>query len=337
VARIRQLAFQGVELYGAVGRHIVSDLAGEDLASIQVLQSDPNDVVPVEFVYDLPTPTTTAGLCPNWEAALGTGSCDPANHPDDGTGLATVVCPSGFWCLSKVIERQVVDRGNPIVDLLGKDFAVRAEPGSERRHLPPFGRALLGASNRVDLVQPGRIDAVLATLRELSADGASRADRWADWVRGVTELRPSLLVLLSHTERAEGSVALEIGDGDRRLVAQITPSVVRAAPDDAPIVLLLGCDTAIAHRELQSFVAQFRDNGAALVVGTIAAVLGEHAAPVAQALARAFHESATAAGPDGATFGVVMRDVRRRILADGELMSMCLATYGDADWRLSGG
>jgi hypothetical protein len=247
-----------------------------------------------------------------------------------------VVCPSGFWCLSKVIERQVVDRGDPLVDLLGRDFAVRAEPGTGRRRLPPLGGALLGASNRVDLVKPGRIDEVLATLAELNAGRATRADRWADWVAGVATMRPSLLVLLSHTARDQGSVALEIGDGDRRLVAQITPGVVRASPSDAPVVLLLGCDTALAHRELQGFVAQFRDNGAALVVGTVAAVLGEHAAPVAQALARALHAASTA-GDDGATFGVVMRDIRRSLLADGELMALALATYGDADWRLAGG
>ena len=310
----------------------------------------------MELVYDLPSPASTAGLCAAWRSALETGTCDPANHPDDGTGLATVVCPSGFWALSKVIERQVVDRGNALVDLLGKDFAVRAEPGSGRRHLPRMGGALLAASSRVDLVTPGRIDGVLASLKALDA-GSLRADGWADWVRAVATLRPSLLVLLSHTARDQGSLALEIGDSDRRLVAQITPSVVRGAPDDAPVVLLLGCDTALAHRELQGFVAQFRDNGAALVVGTVAAVLGEHAAPVAERLATALHEAGRAgAGAahgdggadgaahgdgatdgDGATFGVVMRDLRRRILADGELMALCLTSYGDADWRLGGG
>jgi hypothetical protein len=118
-------------------------------------------------------------------------------------------------------------------------------------------------------------------------------------------------------------------------VAQITTGARQSRADGAPIVLLLGCDTAVAERELQSFVAQFRENGAALVVGTIAAVLGQHAAPVAQALARALHEAA--AGQEDATFGVVMRDIRRKLVADGQLMSLCLAAYGDADWRLAAG
>ncbi len=338
VGLIRQLAFQGVELWGAMGRFVVQDLGAEDLAAIQVLVSDPNDLVPVEFVYDLPAPTLTAGLCPNWRTALAEGRCDPANHPVDGTGLATVICPTGFWALSKVIERQVVDRGNQVVDLQGKDFAVRSEPNGQRMHLAPLTSALFGASQRVDRVKPGLSDQVLATLRGLVGDRASRADTWADWVQGVATLQPPLMVLLSHTEKTQGSVALEIGAGDLRVLAQITSTLVKAAPDGAPVVLLLGCDTAVADRELQSFVSQFRDSGAALVVGTIAAVLGEHAAPVAQALTTAIHEAASRAeDADGPTFGTVMRDIRRKLLAEGELMSLCLATYGDADWRLSAG
>jgi len=339
VGLIRQLTFQGVELFNAMGRFVVQDMGGEDLAAIQVLVSDPNDLVPVEFVYDLPAPTLDAGLCPNWRTALDEGRCDPANHPVDGTGLATVVCPTGFWALSKVIERQVVDRGHPLVDLQGMDFGVRSEPNGERPHLPALTSALFGASQRVDRVKDGLTDQVLATLNELTGDRAARADTWADWVQQVTTLQPPLLVLLSHTEKVQSSLALEIGAGDLRVMAQITPNVVKAAPDSAPVVLLLGCDTAVADRELQSFVSQFRDSGAALVVGTVAAVLGEHAAPVAQALTTALRDAAAAgaAGQDGPTFGAVMLDIRRKLLAGGELMSLCLATYGDADWRLSGG
>ena len=60
---------------------------------------------------------------------------------------------------------------------------------------------------------------------------------------------------------------------------------MRASEDDAPIVLLLGCETAVTD-ELQSFVSRFQDLGAALVVGTTASVLGQRAAPVAQASPR---------------------------------------------------
>ena len=337
---LRRLAFQGVLLYEAMGQHVVAELGGGDLNAIQVVVSDPNDFIPVELIYDLPAPTANAGLCPNWPLALRDGRCDPVHHahdPDD-PDLMTVVCPLGFWALSKVIERQVIDRGQPLLDLQGMDFAIRSEPTAERMHLPGLTSALFAASTRVDSVQAGLTTAVLSTLESLIGDGARGVSTWTDWVREVRSGNPALLVLLSHTEKVQGTLALEIGSQDFRMLAQITPSVVKAEPDAAPVVLLLGCDTAVADREYQSFAARFRDKGAALVVGTIAAVLGQHAAPVAQALATALHDAATQAGTgaERATFGVTMRDIRRTLLSEGELMSLCLATFGDADWRLAG-
>jgi hypothetical protein len=232
----------------------------------------------------------------------------------------------------------VIDRGQPLLDLQGMDFAIRSEPTAERMHLPGLTSALFAASTRVDSVQAGLTTAVLSTLESLIGDGARGVSTWTDWVREVRSGNPALLVLLSHTEKVQGTLALEIGSQDFRMLAQITPSVVKAEPDAAPVVLLLGCDTAVADREYQSFAARFRDKGAALVVGTIAAVLGQHAAPVAQALATALHNAATHAGTgaEQATFGVTMRDIRRALLSEGELMSLCLATFGDADWRLAG-
>jgi len=222
------------------------------------------------------------------------------------------------------------------------DFAIRSEPTAERMHLPGLTSALFAASTRVDSVQTGLTTAVLSTLKGLLGDSARGVSTWADWVREVRSGHPALLVLLSHTEKVQGTLAMEIGSQDFRMLAQITPSLVKAVPDAAPVVLLLGCDTAVAEREYQSFAARFRDKGAALVVGTIAAVLGEHAAPVAQGLATALHDAATRAdagassGAEQATFGVTMRDIRRELLGNGELMSLCLATFGDADWRLTG-
>ena len=154
VALLRRLADQGVQLYDAMGKYVVEELAGEDLNAIQIVISDPNDFIPVELMYDLPAPTLTAGLCPNWRKALENGHCDPGHHPRDPTDpdLATVVCPLGFWALSKVIERQVVDRGHSLVDLQGKDFAIRSEPTAGRLHLRGLTAALFAASQRVDKV-----------------------------------------------------------------------------------------------------------------------------------------------------------------------------------------
>jgi hypothetical protein len=61
-------------------------------------------------------------------------------------------------------------------------------------------------------------------------------------------------------------------------------------------------------------------------------------APVANAL---IHHIASALAADGqpaedrvSTFGELMLRVRRGLLTEGELTALCIASFGDADWRL---
>ena len=109
---------------------------------------------------------------------------------------------------------------------------------------------------------------------------------------------------------------------------------MRASDDDAPIVLLLGCETAVTD-ELQSFVSIFQGLGAALVVGTTASVLGERAATVAQEIAKEIANAAKGREPVAA--GDLITSLRRKLLAKGELTALCLTAFGDAGWKLGGG
>ena len=59
---------------------------------IQVVVTETEAFIPVEFVYDLPTPTVDAGLCDNAERALADGRCDPANRWPDRSPA-----PSPWW------------------------------------------------------------------------------------------------------------------------------------------------------------------------------------------------------------------------------------------------
>jgi len=328
---LRQLALQGVQLYRSVGVPIESELHGDDLSRLQVLTSNPDDFVPIEFVYDLPAPTLTANLCPNWLQALTDGACDPKHHPPAPGKCISVVCPLGFWGLSKVIERQVAD---PNRDLRGSTLGVRTEPTSDRAHLVGFTSAILGVSSRADKVRAGSPD-VLAALQAITRKNSLAVKTWVAWENAVLQRRPGLQVLIAHTEPTQGTVALEIGDGDSRVVAQINDSLVKPHHDMTPVVLLLGCDTAVANRDLQSFVGAFRDAGAALVVGTIAAILGENASPIAQALIHALGDPYPTR-PANIThcFGDTMLAIRRELLSKGELMALCLTSFGDADWQL---
>jgi hypothetical protein len=119
-------------------------------------------------------------------------------------------------------------------------------------------------------------------------------------------------------------------------VAQIRKGYVNPSGDQpGPVVLLLGCTTAVPLESFQSFTVQFGAMGAAVVIGTIAPVLGRHASRTAEALV----EELGVLGRDparrrGVPVGEALRAVRRRLLGRGILMSLSLAAYGDSDWRL---
>ena len=148
-----------------------------------------------------------------------------------------------------------------------------------------------------------------------------------------------MLLLLSHTSVAEGSAALEINNEtakERRSVAEINEHYVTLNEERAgPVVLLIGRDTAVVSPDdFQSFVAQFKAKRAAVVVGTIAPILGRHASRIAEALIGELQRMGTN-GRRGRPIGDVMRQIWRNLLAKGILISLALTSYGDADWRLA--
>ena len=330
---LRALVFQGCELYPVIGEPLVESLAGRPLDRLQVLVDERSDFFPLELVYDLPAPTKDATLCRGWKTALRKGTCGVQHEAKEGELYPKNFCPSGFWGLSKVIERRVIGdsgwhrAGAPE----GFEIAVRLDPTTERDTLESPGEVLFAASDKVDEVKKGGIESVRKTLDRIAKE-ATFAKTWAEWVEGVAK-RPTLLVLLSHTTEEQSAAALEIGDGETCLGVQLLPTFVRASEEDAPIVLLLGCDTAVTD-ELQSFVSRFQDRGAALVVGTTASVLGQRAAPVAQAIATEIAAAAKRRKPIAA--GDLITSLRRKLLAKGELTALCLTAFGDAGWQLGG-
>jgi hypothetical protein len=102
-------------------------------------------------------------------------------------------------------------------------------------------------------------------------------------------------------------------------------------------VLLLGCDTARAWTEYQSWVVRFKSHGAEIVVGTIATVAAKHAAHVARRLVGllAFARPAGRGAVGPVAFGEVLLRARQSLLADGEVMSLALTSYGDSDLPLA--
>jgi hypothetical protein len=298
---------------------------------IQVVSVNPTILVPLELVYDRPSPAEDAALCPNTIARLGTGGDCGEDCPGGDAVPNPYVCPLAFWCSNKVIERHAADAAP--ADLL-RDVRLELDPTSTKSDLPVFTGALFGASSRVDAFLPDGRQRVLAALT--AAAGAAHlnaADTWETWKTEVTSTDPSLLLLLPHTDTDAADIqTIEIGS-DHLAVDYLTADHVRAKDATvAPVVFLLGCSTALPKMPFQSVVIKLRALGASVVIGTVATILGRHAVPVAEAFVEELQTVAARETP--MTFGEMIRETRRTLLGRGLVTALALTAYGDADWRI---
>lgn len=298
---------------------------------IQVVSARKGAFLPVELTYRYPMPAMDADLCPHAEAGLAAGAC-PATC---GGGTIARLCPLGFWSLSRVIERVQYRR-----DELGGegDYGLSVEPLRDRARLEKPAAAVFGASARATRRVAGAVDDLATRLG--ATFGVTRvepATTWATWAAQVKAAAawPAMLVLVPHHEQKQGFQILEIGVDELRSahldIAHVLGDDARRA--QPPIVLLLGCETQLSAISHESFVQRFRKHGAAVVVGTIATVLGLDAAPVAAELADAIMAEFGATPPR--SLGDVMLRVRRRLVAAGRVMVLSLSADGDADWELA--
>jgi hypothetical protein len=327
---LRHLAQHGAEFY--------NQLAGQRFRDpgrrIQLLNRTPDEYMPLEFVYDRGFPADDARLCDGWADALAGDDdecpcCGPATDLDEAALDNTpTLCPLGFWSLRKIIER--LDPYGP-----GVGAEDRSVPRTGRRSLAPIDRALFGASHNV--LERDRSE-TLDALRQIVGD-VRLADDWDAWREAVGAGPVPLLVALPHHGIKDAQDYLELGGEQTPEPARILKRgrlrhlyVNPDRHDPGPIVLLIGCETAAEGATGYPAIARrFQQLHASIVVGTLAKVLGRHAAPVARELVR---QLATADDPE-ADFATLMRRVRRRMLLKGYLMSMCLVALGDGDWRVA--
>ena len=160
------------------------------------------------------------------------------------------------------------------------EIAVRLDPTTERDTLASPHEILFAASDKVDEVKKGGIESVRKTLERIAKE-TTFAKTWEEWVEGVAK-RPTLLVLLSHTTEEQSAAALEIGDGETCLGVQLLPTFVRSSDEDAPIVLLLGCETAVDGRVCRASSRASRIWGPRSSSARPPRCVGQRAAPVAR-------------------------------------------------------
>jgi hypothetical protein len=322
------LAMEGNVLY----RKLVCDYfdrspAAQELRKaeyLQIVSLEPDKLVPLEFVYDYPPPKEGAKVCTAApKALLGSGECPKECLPK--VSPAPHVCPLGFWGLRKVIERQKFN--DPELPKPAYVKPSQAVPG--RSPLPLKGPTLLAASKEVSAAEKARLT---KAVKSAWGSGVSAVDKWANWPETVRTTKPVLFVTLPHAEGKDANLCLEIS-GDVIKSLYIDETYVLADPKNPPVVLLLGCDVAnTANTDAYtSHISVFRQAQAALVLGTIATVLGDDAAKVAGKIVKQLASTAKKL-PD--RFGEVLRQVKRESIANSEMIALCLVAYGDADWRL---
>jgi hypothetical protein len=320
------------------------DLGPSGVTHIQIVATRIDAVVPVEFIYDYEAATASdATVCPEHRQALESGACRPdcpgKKHP------SRHVCPMGFWGVRMVIERHLFDARK--VGAADHALELMSESTSARNRLDIRRGALVGHSDRV---KDESVDPLLNQLRKGVHEGVYPVKSWDEWASAVAQHSPQLLIAFPHNDHSGFSPTLELGGEpmateDMRVFKEATTGApedvkwhVRPPLGAAPLVLLLGCDTAGTAESFGSHVSAFRQAGAAIVVSTIATVFGEHAVSVGTSIAAEMLKRTTdMTEPNGQgadRFGEILRAAKRHALLDSLPMALCVVAFGDADWRL---
>jgi hypothetical protein len=315
---LRELAWAGRNAL----RELTRQAPGVDFSKaehVQVIEAVNGAFIPIEFFYDGPPPSQQAKLCKDAAQALANGTCGTACS---ATLSEAVICPLSFWGLTKRIERMKSSDKS-------KDVGIRVpKAGSVARRT--LHTALLGASAKVE--PPDYVD--LQTRLRGSLRTVYDASDWRAWRRAVTIRQPEMLVLLPHTAPHPiypRQLSMEI-HRNHLIYAELKNEDVIAHKNHAPVVLLLGCETAATKRvPFINFASLFYASGAFLVIATLAAVRGKHVATFAAELTERLKTNASGTKGD---FGKTFLALKRDMLATGNALGLAMIAYGDTTWEI---
>lgn len=297
---------------------------------IQVVSAQSGKLLPIEFAYDHEVPRQSAQLCPQAEQSLKDGRCGPGcpSLESDPRVMRDYICPLGFWGMRAVIERPKL---KPEHSLLHGSFALSPEPVSARDQvISPLRQLLCAASNQANNATPTTVESMWKRIRQRVDDG-EKVENWSDWEAEINKRNPSLLALLVHQEPdSAGTPEIYIGAGDALNSDNLYEEFVRTRETDHPVVLLIGCEVSVSELSYESLVALFQKRGASIVVGSLGRVLGREAGPLMAELVDSFSRVT-----EPSSVGVILRDLRRKMLAEGNPTVLTLTGIGDADWQIT--
>jgi hypothetical protein len=323
------LANQGSMLYQAILEQIGQEnqalLHLRDARRLQLV-SAVRDVFPLELVYLYPPPNPDAELCPHAQEAILAGVCATCEQLD-AENAARVICPLGFLGMRCVVERHVIQPLQQSEAALGgKDYQLLVGVTAGSKSINPLKSSLCGASANVT---SRNLKSLTSSIQALFPDAFEYAENWPAWKEKIKKA-PTLLILLPHTLKDRSIPSLEIG-GTKLWQTAIQETVVRASKDARPVVLLIGCETAVPDVPYQGFAAAFSQSGAVITVVTLSPIHESHAVPITEILIKQFLQSAETQQ----TFSEAILQARRTAMASGYAEALTLVANGDADWVLT--
>lgn len=306
------------------------DLLKDVTTRVQIVDMRNGAYFPAEFVYRGRSPKKDAKLCPNGATALqsplgmnqaGGASHETCEHRDD----PDFICPLRMWGFGIVIERQPAT-GAPQSGFILRDMT-RLQ-GKTREGM--FDRVVVSVSAKVSQADRNAVKNLVKALGKV-ATKVSVAKDWTALAATVLDESPTLLVLLPHSgvdEEDSTIPALELG-GEWLSRDRLEPENIFGPKSDEPVLLLLGCDTDMAEIPFLNFIKRFKDCGAAMVMGTITQIEALRTVDFVERFAAA----AAASNTGSTTFGELLLQTRRSMLASGDGYALSLLAYGDSDQR----
>lgn len=322
------LARQGQSLWDSICDSFPAELI--NASRIQVVEARCGNLFPAELMYTWPAPFEDAKLCSYYKDCLKGKMGEKKNCPTEVKKKKEVVCPLAFWGCSVAIERHSM--GHNVNN--GTAYEIGPVSSGNKNDTRSLSSTLLALSQKVNAgtLVPRPSKQLEKGLNELTVD-CHRIKNLDDWERVIKDYDPGILVLMVHSifDRAD-LPAIQIEKSTTISSVDIEKYHMSNNSSVGPLVLLIGCSTAISEISFQSFVPRFIRKGASTVISTIAPIRGRYAAPSTAKLVEKIESELKEKGI--ATISDTFLKVKQILLAENQPIGLCLISNGDMSINL---